>query len=76
MLILKYLKCNPSSSSNQLLDILPDPSGLLSEKVPSNAIAAANKEVTIAAEYGTTAAIRFFAKKYPELPLKETTVRR
>ena len=29
-----------------------------------------------AAEYGTTATIRFFAKKYPELPLKETTVRR
>ena len=29
-----------------------------------------------AAEYGTTAAIKFFAKKYPELSLKETTVRR
>ena len=28
-----------------------------------------------AAEYGTTSAIRTFAKKYPELPLKETTVR-
>ena len=27
-----------------------------------------------AAEYGTTAAVRFFAKKYRELPLKETTV--
>ena len=31
-----------------------------------------------AAEYGTTAAMKFFAKKYPELPkrLKETSVRR
>ena len=29
-----------------------------------------------AAEHGTTAAMRFFAKKYPDLPLKETTVRR
>ena len=29
-----------------------------------------------AAEYGTTAAMRFFAKKYPELSFKETTVRR
>ena len=29
-----------------------------------------------AAEHGTTAAIRFFAKKYPELALKEATVRR
>ena len=29
-----------------------------------------------AAEYGTTAAIRFFMKKYPELPLKDTTVQR
>jgi len=28
-----------------------------------------------AAEYGTTAVIKFFAKKYPELSLKETTVR-
>ena len=27
-----------------------------------------------AAEFGTTAAMRFFAKKYPQLPLKETTV--
>ena len=27
-----------------------------------------------AAEYGTMAAIRFFAKKYPELSFKETTV--
>ena len=29
-----------------------------------------------AAEHGTTAAILYFAKKYPDLPLKETTVRR
>ena len=31
-----------------------------------------------AAEYGTTATMKFFAKKYPELPkwLKETSVRR
>ena len=29
-----------------------------------------------AAEFGTTAAIKCFAKKYPELSLKETTVRR
>ena len=29
-----------------------------------------------AAKYGTTSAIRTIAKKYPELPLKETTVRR
>ena len=29
-----------------------------------------------AAEYGTTATMRFFAKKYPELSFKETTVRR
>ena len=29
-----------------------------------------------AAEFGTTAAMRFFAKKYPQLPLKETTVLR
>ena len=29
-----------------------------------------------ATEFGTTAAMRFFAKKYPQLPLKETTVRR
>ena len=43
MSILKYMKLNPSSS---LLDTLPDPNGLLSEKVPSEAIAAANKEVT------------------------------
>jgi len=28
-----------------------------------------------AAEYGTMAAIKFFVKKYPELSLKETTVR-
>ena len=27
-------------------------------------------------KHGTTAAIRFFAKKYPKLPLKETTVQR
>ena len=27
-----------------------------------------------AAEHGTTKAIQFFAKKYPKLPLKETTV--
>ena len=30
----------------------------------------------MAAEFGTTAAMQFFAKKYPQLPLKETTVRR
>ena len=29
-----------------------------------------------AAEHGVTAALRYFAKKYPELPLKETSVRR
>ena len=29
-----------------------------------------------AAEHGVTASIRYFAKKYPKLPLKETTVRR
>ena len=29
-----------------------------------------------AAEHGVTASMRYFAKKYPELPLKETTVRR
>ena len=29
-----------------------------------------------AAEHGTTAAMRFFAKKYPDLPLRETTVGR
>ena len=28
------------------------------------------------AEYGTTAAIRYYQKKFPDLPLKETTVRR
>ena len=49
MSILKYMKRHSSSSSNQLessRDILPDPSGALSGKVPSEAIAAANKEVT------------------------------
>ena len=40
MSILKYMKLNPSSSS---LDTLPDPNGLLSEKVPSKATAAAKK---------------------------------
>ena len=29
-----------------------------------------------AAEHGVTAALRYFAKKYPEMPLKETSVRR
>ena len=29
-----------------------------------------------AAEYGMTASIRYFAKKYPKLPLKETSVQR
>ena len=29
-----------------------------------------------AAESWTTAAMQFFTKKYPQLPLKETTVRR
>ena len=29
-----------------------------------------------AAEHGVTASIRYFAKKYPKLPLKETSVRR
>ena len=29
-----------------------------------------------AAEYDTTAAIRYYQKKFPDLPLKETTVRR
>ena len=107
MSILKYMKRYSSSSSDQpqsSRDTLPDSSGPLSGKVPSEAIAAANKEVTKvldkpckddksgrgpyltltsaqrftigkrAAEYGTTAAIRYFMKKYPELPLKETTV--
>ena len=101
------MKRYSSSSSDQpqsSRDTLPDPSGPLSGKVPSEAIAAANKEVTKvldksckddksgrgpyltltsaqrftigkrAAEYGTTAAIRYFMKKYPELPPKETTV--
>jgi len=27
-----------------------------------------------AAEYGITFSLRFFAKKYPEMPLKETSV--
>ena len=103
MSILKYLNRSLSSSSNQLLDTLPNPSGSLSEKVPSDVITAANKEVTKvlenepcctrgpylmltpaqkftigkrAVEYSTTAAIRFFMKKYPELQLKETTVKR
>ena len=29
-----------------------------------------------AAEHGITASLRYFAKKYPELPLKETSIRR
>ena len=29
-----------------------------------------------AAEHGVTASIRYFAKKYPKLPLKETSARR
>ena len=29
-----------------------------------------------AAEHGITAAIHYFAKKYPDLPLKKTTVQR
>lgn len=29
-----------------------------------------------AAEHGVTASLRYFAKKYPELPLKETSVQR
>ena len=95
------MKRSPFSSSNQLLDTLPNPSGSLSEKIPSDMIADASKEVTKvlenepcytggpyltlipvqkftigkrAAEYGTTVAIRFFVKKYPEL--KGTTVRK
>ena len=95
MSILNYFKPLPQD------DTLPDPDGALSIKVPSQAIAAANRKVSEAiegaksrgpyitltpaqrltvgkraAEHGTTAAIRFFSKKYPELALKEATVRR
>ena len=86
---------------------LPDPTGPLSEKVPSQAIAAANVKVIEAleevqekksrrsrgsyvsltpaqkyefgkraAEYGVTATIRYYGKRYPDLALKESSVRR
>ena len=100
MSILKYvrpLKQKPD---------LPDPSGCLSEQIPSTAIASANVKVLEAlkcgeekkkrprgpylsltpsqkyeigkraAEHGVTASIRYYNKKYPDLMLKETTVRR
>ena len=100
MSILQYFKKQEKSSSLSK-DSFPDPTGPLSEKIPSKAISIANQKVmkllekpsargpyhtltpaqrlTVgkrAAEQGTTAAIRYFAKKYPDLPLKETTVRR
>ena len=85
---------------------LPSPVGPLSEKVPSSAISAANKNVIKAlndaqerkkrtrgpylsltpaqkyeigkraAKHGVTASIRHFAKKYRDLDLKESSVRR
>ena len=103
MSILQYFKKQEKTSSPSG-DNLLDPTGPLSEKIPSKAIVTVNQKVAEvlekqggksvrghyhtltpaqklivgkrAAEYGTTAAIRFFAKKYPKLPLKETTVRR
>ena len=113
MSILKYFKpvCKKEKDF-----VLPDPSGPLSERVPSSSIEAANKKVSElianplessseqevhpsqsktkrkryliltpaqryeigkrAAENGIAASLRYYAQKYPELALKETTVQR
>ena len=115
MLILKYFKpvCKKEKGFT-----LPDPSGPLSEGVPSSSIEAANNKVSElianplesaswskseiypsqlktkrqqyliltpakryeigkrAAENDIAASIRYYAQKYPELPLNKTTVRR
>ena len=89
MSILKYFKCiDKAESSNVLLDpegplSMTVPSEAIAtakEKVKDcrgpQTLTSAQKLLIgqRAAEYGTTAAMRFFAKKYLELSFKETTV--
>ena len=111
MSILKYFKPVGKKEKNFTLS---DPSGPLSERVPSSSIKAANKKVSElianhlesssksevhpsqskrkqyliltpeqryetgkrAAENSIADSLRYYAWKYPELALKETTVRR
>ena len=99
--ILKYFR-PVGSSSSLTTQTLPDPDGLLSERVPAKAIELANAEVEQskessrgrrplyliltplqhyevgrrASEHGVTASLRYFSMKYPQLSLKETTLRR
>lgn len=68
-----------ATANKEVTEVLEKPcGGAKSGRGPYITLTSAQK-FTIgkrAAQYGTTAAIRFFMKKYPELPLKETTVQR